>query len=98
MQEELAFGAIKGPFSQNPIRKPHSSPFMTREKPQAVHRRVIVDLSWPKGGSVNSGIDKDVYLGTPFELTFPTVDHITNELKKIGPGAHIYKIDIRYCI
>ena len=27
-------------------------------------------------------------------MTFPTVDHITHELKKLGRGAHIFKIDI----
>ena len=67
---------------------------MTREKPSALHRRVIIDLSWPKGSSVNSGIDKNSYLGTDFILTFPTVDHVMSEIKKIGPGAHLYKIDV----
>ena len=67
---------------------------MTREKPNAPNRRVIIDLSWPKNASVNAGVDKNSYLGSEFSLTFPTIDYITRELVKIGPGCHIYKIDV----
>ena len=67
---------------------------MTRPKPQSDTRRVIVDLSWPKGASVNDGVDKHGYMGVDFLLTFPTVDHLTAELTKLGRGAHIFKIDV----
>ena len=60
------YGAILGPYENFPSDHWHSLPFMTREKPNAVHRRVIIDLSWPKGASVNAGIDKNSYLGTDF--------------------------------
>ena len=66
-----------GPFLVDPIPHCHKSPLMTREKPHSDHRRVIVDLSWPKGFSVNSGVDKDSYLGTEFVLSLPTIDDIT---------------------
>ena len=59
---------------------------MTRNKPNSDRRRVIIDLSWPLGASVNAVIDKDTYLGSPFALTFPTVDVITGELKCLGRG------------
>ena len=94
LQEETHFEAIVGPFGASPIKNLHYSPFMTREKANAAHRRVIIDLSWPKDASVNLGIDKDSYLATNFDLTFPTVDHITDAIKKVGPGAHLFKIDI----
>ena len=67
---------------------------MSMEKPDSSNRRVIIDLSWPLGQSVNSSIDKTSYLGTDFTLVLPTVDHITDRLKILGRGAHIYKIDI----
>ena len=67
---------------------------MTQEKPNAPNRRVIIDLSWPKGESVNAGVDKNSYLGTEVSLTFPTVDTITNQLVAIGKSAHIYKVDM----
>ena len=53
---------------------------MTREKPNVSNCRVIIDLSWPNSSSVNSGMDKNSYIGTEFALTFPTIDDITREL------------------
>ena len=92
--EEKSFNAIVGPFKDHPCPNGHISPFISREKPDSNNRRVIIDLSWPLGQSVNSGIDKTTYLGTDFNLVLPTVDHITDRLKLLGRGAHIYKIDI----
>ena len=94
IEEECKFGALLGPFDLNPIENAHSSPFMTRHKPNSDRRRVIIDLSWPLGASVNSGIDKNTYLDAPFTLTFPTVDNITSELKHLGRCALLYKIDV----
>ena len=95
LNEEKQYKAVLGPFDKNPLPSCHYSPFMTREKPGSDHRRVIIDLSWPHENSVNAGIHKDSYLGTDFSLTFPTVDHITDALKQIGRGAHLFKIDIK---
>ena len=72
--EELSHGAILGPFEHNPIENGHTSPFMTRHKPNSERQRVIVDLSWPQGVSVNTGFDKMLYLESEFYLTFSTVD------------------------
>ena len=94
LNEEIKHGAIMGPYDVNPIPNCHVSPFMTREKPNAPNRRVIIDLSWPKNASVNMGVDKNSYLGSEFSLTFPTIDDITKELVNIGPGCHIYKTDV----
>ena len=33
-------------------------------------------------------------MGTEFALVLPTVNHITDQLKVLGRGAHLYKIDI----
>ena len=81
-------------FDTAPINNLHVFPFMTREKPGAPHRRVIIDLSFPAGHSVNAGVDPDSYLGSKFMLTLPTIDTITNKIAKLGKGALIYKIDI----
>ena len=67
---------------------------MTRNKPNSDRHRVIIDLSWPLGASLNSGIDKNTYLDAPFTLTFSTVDDITSELKPLRHGALLYKIDV----
>ena len=67
---------------------------MTREKPGTPHRRVIIDLSFPHGGAVNSNISKDHYLGTDFILTLPSIDLITDKVRKLGRASLLYKIDI----
>ena len=51
-------------------------------------------MSWPIGESVNAGIDKNMYLGSQFDLNFPSVDHITEEAKRVGRGALLYKVDV----
>ena len=94
LTEELKYGAILGPYVLNPIPDCHFSPFMTRWKSNSTNRRVIIDLSWPKDYSVNAGVDKNSYLGTDFVLSFPTIDDITEAVKKVGRGAHLYKIDV----
>ena len=51
-------------------------------------------MSWPYWASVNAGIDKSSYLSGEFALTFPTVNDITTELKRLGCGALFYKADV----
>ena len=94
LKEEVAEGAILGPFSNPPIENLHVSPFLSREKPGSTKRRIIVDLSYPPAFAVNSNIKKDVYLDTPFLLTLPTVDHIAKKIISLGRGSHICKADI----
>ena len=65
---------------------------MSRAKPNSDRRRVIIDLTWPVGASVNAGIGKTFYLGSPFFLTFPTVDPIT---RVDACGALLFKVDVR---
>ena len=56
--EEQKFGAIVGPFENPPIQNLHYSPFMTRNKPNSDNRKVILNLSWPRGESVNAAVEK----------------------------------------
>ena len=90
---ETKYGAILGPFEAYPF-PCHVSPFLTREKPNSANRRVILDLRFPVGQSVNNGVANDKYLNTYFHLNYPSVDSIVNNLKRLGPSAKIYKIDI----
>ena len=91
--EELKYGALYGPFQDTPI-PVHVSPLMTRAKQNSDKRRTIVDLTWPKNASVNAAVQKNVYLGSHFLLKYPSLDDITTELRKLGPGALIYQVDI----
>ena len=87
LEEELEHEAILGPFSDKPIDM-HISPLLIRDKQNSSAKRTIMDLSWPKGASVNNGVAKDIY------LKFPSVDLITNSLRNLGPSAQMFKIDI----
>ena len=93
LQEELTHKAILGPFTQPPF-SIHASPLMVRDKQDSDQKRTIMDLSWPKGLSLNNGVTKDMYLDTPYTLYYPSIDNITAALSKLGPGAQLFKIDI----
>ena len=77
IREEIDHKAILGPYKDSPIANLHNGPFMTQDKPNSVDRRVIIDLSWPLGGTVNAVVPTDRYLGTDFILTHPSVDNIS---------------------
>ena len=94
LTHEMNHGAMLGPFRHPPMDNLHISPFMTRDKLSSDNRRVIIDLSWPKGQSVNSGVDSDRYLDVDFVLTYPSIDNITEEVLKLGKGCQIFKVDI----
>ena len=72
----------------------HVSPFITRPKPDTNKRRVIVDLSFPQDFSVNDYVPRGIYMNTVFKLHYPNIDLITHKLSKLGPGCHVYKVDL----
>ena len=59
-----------------------------------MHRRVIIDLSFPIARSVNAGVSKDIYLNTPYQITLPSIDVIASQVKNLGRGSCLYKVDI----
>ena len=58
-------------------------------------RRVIANLSWPCGTSVNDGIPSDSFLGEPISLSYPTIDSIVDAVISLGPGCLLYKRDLK---
>lgn len=93
---EIQCGAMLGPFNNSPFHPPcQISPLMTREKRGDPNkRRIILDLSWPPGMSVNCGIPKDVYLNQPFKLSLPSVDDAVSMIRHHGKGCHLYSVDL----
>ena len=85
--------SIIRPFQQNPLTVDLiTSPINTTEKKGSpVKRRIIMDLSFPHGKSINAGIDKDVYLNEHIELQFPSVDNIIEQIHRVGPGVLMFK-------
>ena len=91
---EIGKRALMGPFAEPPVVPMHISPVMTRHKKDSEIRRIVVDLSWPRGYSVNDGIPKNDYLGSPINLTLPTVDYMADRVRALGEGCYMYKLDL----
>lgn len=100
IETELGFQAMEGPFGDVPF-SPwfRISPLMTRPKKGSSKRRVIVDLSYPDGLAVNTGINIQDYLGRDISYSLPTVADLVSKLKMEGKGAYVWKADLAraYC-
>ena len=95
INKELNRKSICGPFDKCPFKERIGvSPLSTRTKRDSEERRVIMDLSWPPGGSVNDGIGKDQFLGFKVKLTFPTIDDIARRVFEMGRDAEMFKVDL----
>ena len=70
------------------------SSLSTRPKRDSTERRVILDLSFPPGESVNEGILKDNYLGFTATLKFPKVDNFALRIYSLGKNCMMFKIDL----
>ena len=93
---EHSNNTLLGPFFTNPfLDRTASSPLNSVPKWDSDERRVILDMSFPSDHSINDGIDKDCYLGVCIDLTYPTIDSFTTMVKAVGPGALMYKRDLR---
>ena len=94
--KEISHDAVIGPFSSNPFSLPCKiNPLNSVPKRCSEDRRIIVDLSFPLGNSVNSTIPKESYLGEPTELKFPTVDALIAMIKHKGRGCAVFKRDLQ---
>ena len=54
-------------------------------------RCTIMDLSWPKGASVNNAIHKFKYI---LCLLYPSIDQVVEKIKQLGPGSLLCKVEI----
>lgn len=78
------------------------SPLNSVPRKEGNKRRFILDLSFPKGSSINDGIDKDWYQGEPVDLKYPTVDDLVQLIysrKESQPGKPVllWKRDLKSC-
>ena len=86
---------ITGPYKESPFDNIAISPLNSLEKKGTLDRRIITDLSFPADNSVNSGINKDIYLGNVIKTKYPTVDHLVELMLRKGRGCLLYKRDMR---
>ena len=64
-------------------------------KKDVKERRIIMDLSFPKGNAVNAYIEKNVYLGEITEVIFPKIDDFVELIKRKGKGCLLFKKDLK---
>ena len=57
-------------------------------------RRVILDLGWPCGSSVNNGIPSGYFLGELLELSYPSIDAFVLAIVFLSLGCMLYKCDL----
>ena len=84
LKKEISYGSVIGPLSENPFTHTAlmTSPLQAVSKKDSDEKRIVVDLSFPQGYSVNDGISKTSYLGKTFNITYPSVDEV------IARGRH----------
>lgn len=68
---------------------------MTRPKRDSDQRRVILDLSFPKGKAVNDGIAIENHFGQDISYTLPTIADFAQRLQSEGQNAYMWKVDLR---
>ena len=95
IETEISHGATAGPFLHNPFPSPlQTSPLQTVPKDDC-KRRVVLDLSFPPGASVNDGIPKDSFLDEPFHLSLPRSSDFAHLIIAKGPGCFLFKKDLK---
>ena len=89
IQKELSSGRILGPFRTPPFTDFVISPLGLREKKVKGEFRVIHDLFFPIGDSVNSGIPRE-YAQVKYSSVYDAIQHILD----LGPNCYLAKTDI----
>ena len=91
LTDEVSAGRVAGPFRRSLIPHAHVSHFGVISKNQQPNKwRLIVDLSHPTSGSINSSIPKELC-----SLKYITVDSAIYQIRQIGQGTLLAKIDIK---
>ena len=91
MSKEVAAGNIFGPFSLSVLPDVHINRFgVIPKKYQPGKWRLITNLSYPEGTSVNDAIDPSLC-----SLTYTSVDKVAATAAALGHGARLAKIDVK---
>ena len=95
LQTEVDHKAIWGPHVTPPITL-HTSPFLSRPKPDNAHRRMIIDLSWPKGAIVNSATCTNIHVNAACALSYPTIDNMVDAAVQANYSDKccLFKVDL----
>lgn len=95
VQTESKNLAMLGPFDTSPFDAwTNMSPLMTRPKAEPNKRRIIVDLSFPRGDNVNAHVHKNILFGRYHEHRLPTVQDSVSAIEAMGYRVLLATIDI----
>ena len=94
LDKEQNLGSLCGPFNTNPLTTNLVISPMQIVDSRSGKSRVVVDLSFPVGSSVNDGIPKDTYLDKPFTLRLPGIDALVDIIRALGAGCWLFKKDL----
>ena len=90
IHNEVERGHTAGPFAVPPLRDFHCSPLGAVPKKDG-SARIILDLSSPRGSSVNEGIDNHT-----FTVKYCSIDDALDMVHSLGPSAFMAKADIKH--
>jgi hypothetical protein len=88
IEKDILLGRKSGPFDSPPCPNFRSSPLGAFAKSRTGKVRVIHDLSWPPGGSINEYIPGDLC-----SVSYISIDDAVREVKKRGQGTLMSKLD-----
>ena len=89
IQKELDAGRVAGPFDKPPLLNFQVSPLGLVPKKVPGEFRVIHDLSYPKGDSINSTVSKEYAT-----IHYQPFDDLISVIKLLGSGTLVAKTDI----
>lgn len=90
LREELALGRFVGPFPRDQFPQVQVSRFGVIPKSTPGKWRLITDLSFPEGHSVNDGVEAELC-----SMQYTTVEKFARAATECGEGALLAKVDIR---
>ena len=91
IEAELEAGHVVGPIAHNLTDCLHSSPIGLVPKSNQVGKwRMIVDLSFPRGHSINDRVSKNLS-----SITYAWVDDAVTRILQLGRGTQLAKFDLK---
>jgi hypothetical protein len=90
IQKDISKGRKAGPFPSPPFNTFRGSPLGAFPKKRSSSKiRVINDLSWPPGKSINDGIDTD-----DCKVQYMRIDDVVQYIRTLGKGTLLAKLDL----
>ena len=88
LDTEVSKQAMLGPLKCQPFQEWFRvNPAMTRPKRDSDDMRVILDMSFPFGNSVNSQVPRNMLEGSAFKMQLPSPLTLAREIHKRGPNC-----------